>query len=141
MVRYALDGYVTEVDGAPHLLGSRCTACGTVYFPRLAGYCRNPDCDGERFEDLPLSHRGKLWSYTNAAYQPPPPYIPDTDPFEPFAIAAVELEAEKMIVLGPVVRGVALDDLEVGMDMALVVEPLHRDEEGEILTWKWRPAP
>ena len=56
-----------------------------------AGFCRNPACSGEEFESVELSRRGSVWSYTDAQYQPPPPYVSRTDPYEPFALAAVEL--------------------------------------------------
>ena len=132
-----LDGWFTLDPIAPQLIGSRCTACGTYYFPRLGGYCRNPDCDGESFENTPLSRHGRLWSFTNAAYQPPEPYaqVPK-EAFVPFAIAAVELEREKMIVLGQVVGGVGVEALKAGMRMELALEALA---DGK-LTWKWRPV-
>ena len=40
----------------------------------------------------PLSRRGTIWSYTDARYQPPPPYVPPPGDYEPFALAAVELD-------------------------------------------------
>ncbi|NGY04825.1 Zn-ribbon domain-containing OB-fold protein [Solimonas terrae] len=134
----ALDGWFTLDCERPQLLGNRCAACGTVYFPKLkSGYCRNPDCDGEAFEETALSRTGTLWSYTNAAYQPPEPFAQvDKDAFKPFAIAAVELEAEKMIVLGPIVNGTGVEQLKVGMRMELALEPLA---DGK-LTWKWKVA-
>ncbi|MFM7273717.1 MAG: benzoylsuccinyl-CoA thiolase, partial [Gammaproteobacteria bacterium] len=70
---------------------------------------------------------------------PPEPYVA-ADPFEPFAIAAVELEAERMVVLGQVVRGVGPEDLRVGQAMELVLEPLSEDADTVKLTWKWKPA-
>jgi uncharacterized OB-fold protein len=133
-----LDGWFTLDRERPQLLGNRCAACGTVYFPKLkSGYCRNPDCDGEAFTETPLSRTGTLWSYTNAAYQPPEPFAQlDKDAFKPFAIAAVELEKEKMIVLGPVVDGIGVEQLKAGMTMELKLEALA---DGK-LTWKWSPA-
>lgn len=132
-----LDGWFTLDAAAPQLLGTRCTSCGTYYFPKLKTFCRNPDCDGETFEDVPLSRSGRLWSFTNAAYQPPEPYVQvDKDAFKPFAIAAVELEKEKMIVLGQVVAGIGVESLKAGMAMELKLEPLA---DGK-LTWKWKPA-
>ena len=68
-----------------------------------------------------------MWSYTDAQYQPPPPYIPPTDPFEPFALAAVELP-EGMVVLGQVADGYGVADLHVGAEVELVVETLSDDE-------------
>jgi uncharacterized protein len=130
-----LDGWFT-LDAEPHLLGNRCTACGTYYFPKLkTGFCRNPDCSGESFEDTPLSRTGRLWSFTNAVYQPPEPYVA-AEAFQPFGIAAVELEREKMTVLGQLATGTELSTLKAGMAMELVLEPL---DDGK-LTWKWKVA-
>lgn len=141
--RPVLEGWFGSDAGGAHLIGSRCTGCGTFYFPRQSRYCRNPACDSDTFEDTPLSRRGRLWSYTDAAYQPPPPYVAG-DPFVPFAIAAVELEREKMIVLGQVVGGVGVDALEVGMTMELVIETLSEAQGANgserHLSWKWKPA-
>ena len=41
---------------------------------------------------------------TDAVYRPAEPYVP-ADPHVPFAIAAVELAEEKMVVMGQVVAG------------------------------------
>lgn len=132
-----LEGWFTE-GKEPHLIGSRCEACGTYYFPKLTTFCRNPDCTSEKFAEVPLSRTGKLWSYTNAAYKPPEPYVAP-EPFEPFGIAAVELDKERMVVLGQLVKGVNLADLKVGMPMELVIDVLSEDETTAKTTWKWKP--
>ncbi len=136
-----LEGWFSG-DGAKgkeaHLIGSRCESCGTYYFPKLNTFCRNPDCAGEKFAEVPLSRTGKLWSFTNAAYKPPEPYVAP-EPFEPFSIAAVELDKERMIVLGQVARGIGVETLQVGMPMELIVEVLSEDDAAEKLVWKWKP--
>ena len=136
----AVEGWFTLDESAPALLGTTCTQCGTFAFPKARRFCPNPRCTSEAFDEVELSRTGRIWSYTDARYQPPPPYVPVADPHEPFAIAAVELEAEKLVVLGQVVPGVGVDDLRVGMAMELVVDVLFTDEEGEHVVWKWRPA-
>ena len=139
----AVEGWFTtgEDGGAPALLGSRCDGCGTYTFPAEARFCRNPDCDSTSFSTVELSRRGRLWSYTDARYQPPPPYVA-AEPYEPFCLAAVELAAEKMVVMGQVVPGVSVDDLSVGDEVELVVDTLYTDAEDgtEHLVWKWRPV-
>jgi uncharacterized OB-fold protein len=135
----AIEGWFT-IDAEPVLLGNRCTACGTVFFPKAEFFCRNPACDGSEFAEVPLSRTGRIWSFTDAHYQPPPPYIPPSDVFEPFALAAVELEAEQMVVLGQVADGFTVDDLAVDQRVELVVEPLWTDAEGEHLVYRWRPV-
>ncbi len=135
----AIDGWFTA-DDEPALLGNRCTSCGTVFFPKAALACRNPDCTGAEFEETPLSRRGTVWSYTDAQYQPPPPYVTRHEQFRPFAIAAVELADEQLVVLGQVADGYGVDDLAVGMPVELVVEQLYVDGDREHVVWKWRPV-
>ena len=136
----AIDGWFTTGD-EPALLGTRCRACGTVFFPREEAFCRNPACDGEAFDEVPLSRRGRVWSYTDARYQPPPPYVPRTDPYEPFALAAVELADEGLVVLGQVADGYGVDDLRVGTPVEVVVETLYTGDDGLDRTiWRWKPV-
>ncbi|MBK7169188.1 MAG: OB-fold domain-containing protein [Gammaproteobacteria bacterium] len=135
----ALEGWFTLDEKEPQLLGSRCRACNTCYFPKQTSYCRNPACDSSEFDEVPLSRRGRVWSCTNAAYKPPEPFVA-AEPFEPFTIAAVELEAERMVILGQVVRGVEVTDLKVGQEMELVLDTLYTDAESEKMIWKWKPV-
>jgi len=140
----AVDGWfavsTTAQGAAPHLIGSKCPLCGTYVFPPRANNCPNPGCDGDQLDQVPLSRRGKLWSYTENRYAPPPPY-PSPDPFEPFAVAAVELADEGLIVLGKVVEGTLAADLKVGIEMELTTMPLFVDDDGvERIVYAWRIA-
>lgn len=128
----------------PALIGTRCSGSGTYFFPPERVMSRAPGFADSPLEEVRLSTQGRLWSYTDANYQPPEPYIPVTDPHVPFCIAAVELEAEQLVVLGQVVAGVTVDDLRVGMQMELVLDVLDTTEEDEDtvehVVWKWRPV-
>ena len=134
----AIEGWFRTGDD-PALLGSRCARCGSVFFPPTRGFCRNPGCGGEEFESTPLSRRGTVWSYTDAQYQPPAPYIAAGDPYEPFALAAVELP-EGLVVLGQLARGYGVADVRVGSEVELVVETLYVDDDGERTIWRWKPV-
>jgi uncharacterized protein len=136
----AVEGWFEIGDDGPHLVGTRCSTCGTVRFPRGEGFCPNPACRGRAFEAARLSRTGTVWSYTDAHYQPPPPYIPVTEPFEPFALAAVELADEQLVVLGQVATGYGVNDLRVGMPVELVVETLYVEGGVEHTTWRWKPV-
>lgn len=132
------DGWFTT-DPEPALIGHRCARCGTVAFPRPALGCPNPRCDSDELEPGPMSRTGTIWSYTDACYQPPPPFVPPTDEHEPFCIAAVELADQKLIVLGQVVAGVTIEDLSIGQPVELVVDTLFTDDDTDHQVWKWRP--
>ncbi len=131
-----IDGWFTTGD-TPALIGRRCARCGTYQFPPTGEWCPNPACTGESMEAAELSRLGRVWSYTDAQYQPPPPFVPAGDPFQPYAIAAVELEKEGRDPLGQVASGFGVGDLHVGATVEVVVEPL--DSSGA-LVWKWRPV-
>lgn len=135
----AIEGWFEADSAEPHLLGSRCASCGSYFFPKEVAYCRNPQCRGGAFDVVPLSRKGTLWSFTNNCYQPPAPYV-SPEPFAPYAIAAVELAQEKLVVLGQVVAGVDTKQLRAGMSMELVVDTLYEDEENAYVVWKWKPA-
>ncbi|MFG3090433.1 Zn-ribbon domain-containing OB-fold protein [Streptomyces antibioticus] len=129
------------------LLGTRCSACGAVFFPREDASCRNPGCGGGDLEEVPLSRRGRIWSYTDSRYRPPSPYVTNPElPWEPYALIAVELEAERIVVLGQAVPGVTVADLAVGMEVEVVPGVLNEDPEGPgdsgttWTTWQWRPT-
>src|SRR5882672_2221770 len=111
------EGWFREGSEGFTLLASRCTECGSLSFPpRPVPGCPDPDCPGLDSEPSALSTTGTLWSYTDARYAPPPPYPrrPGTE-FVPYTLAAVELAAERMVVLGQVAPGTATADLRVGM--------------------------
>lgn len=133
----AVEGFFA-VDPEPHLLGSRCTSCGTYFFPKRTGRCNNPDCGAEALVETPLSRRGRVWSYTANNYAPPPPFRAP-EPYVPYALAAVELEEEKITVLGMVVPDYDVKDLSIGMELELTVGVLYEDDDHEYLVWKWTP--
>jgi uncharacterized OB-fold protein len=135
----AVEGLFTMDRVEPRLLGTRCGNCGTYFFPAEKTLCRNPGCDEGDLRDVELSRRGKIWSYTGASYKPPAPYVAK-EPFEPFAIAAVELEREGITILGQVADGIGTNALRTGMDMEIVLRPLYEDDDHVYLTWSWKPV-
>lgn len=133
-----IEGWFTMDTGEPNLIGNRCKSCGEYFFPK-AFFCRNPNCRKKDLEEVLLSRKGNLWSFTVNHYPASAPYVPPS-PFVPYAIAVVELPKEKLMVMGQVAHGYELDKLKIGMEMELIVEKLYDDQEGnEHIIWKWKP--
>lgn len=117
------------------LVGTRCTGCGTHYFPKSLS-CRNPRCETKAVEEVLLGRRGTLYSYTVQVYRPPALFR--RDDWAPYPIGVVEL-AEGLRVLG-MLTGIPAEDLVIDMPLQLVVEPLYRDEAGrEVVTYAFAP--
>ncbi|MGW7267867.1 Zn-ribbon domain-containing OB-fold protein [Streptomyces sp. NPDC054842] len=137
----AVAGWFTAEEDGFRLLGTRCSACARVFFPREDVRCRNPGCAGGDLAEVPLSRHGRVWSYTDSRYRPPSPYVSDPElPWEPFTLIAAELEAERIVVLGQAAPGVTVADLVVGMEVELVPGVLNEDAGTTWTTWHWRPA-
>jgi uncharacterized OB-fold protein len=132
-----IEGWFTSGE-KPHLIGSQCKQCHTYFFPKVDLFCKNPSCQSTEFDEVELSRTGKVWSYTEHYYQPPEPFMAP-DPFEPYSIAAVELEKEKMVILGQLAEGVKHSELKAGLEVELVVEKIYEDDDTEFTVWKWKP--
>ena len=117
----AVEGWFTDRRRHPISSARRCPACGTYRVPAAPTDCPNPACECVELTPTPLSRRGTVWSYTENHYAPPPPYVA-AEPFEPYALAAVELDGEGIVVLGQVAKGVLAADLQVGMEMQLEID-------------------
>ena len=63
-------GLFEGTGNSARLIGTRCTSCGTHYFPKTLS-CRNPQCLEKATQDVLLSREGTLYSYTVQHYQPP----------------------------------------------------------------------
>ena len=108
-----MEGVFTWPAEEPRLIGSRCKSCGTYYFPKTFR-CHDPACQGEEVEEILLSPRGKLWSYTIEYYPLPPPYKPPKE-FKPCGVG------EEEVPEGVRVAGVIVDcDAESLGEVALV---------------------
>lgn len=133
----AVDGWFT-LGNAPALLGSRGAETGSYFFPKNLAFSRNPVAPTEELEEVELSRRGRVWSWTTNHYQPPPPYMA-ADPFVPYTVVAVELPTEQMVVLGPLVPEADPADLTVGTEVELTLGTLYEDDEHTYLVWQWKP--
>jgi uncharacterized OB-fold protein len=134
----AVEGLFTMDEDDPHLIAGRAPN-GSYFFPKDLGGS-DPYSPLGPVEEVLLSNRGRLWSYTDSRYTPPPPFVPRTEPFVPVVIAAVELAEEKMVVLGQVVDGVTTADLKVGMEVEMVLGTLYEDDDHDYVVWKWKPV-
>ena len=135
----AVEGWFTMNEAEPCLIGMRGKETGSVFFPPTGAISADPAAPFEEREAVELSRHGRVWSWTTGNYAPPAPYM-TPDPFEPYAVVAVELDEEKMVVLGQLADGFEASDLFLGQEMELVLGTLYEDDEHEYLMWKWRPA-
>jgi uncharacterized OB-fold protein len=126
-VRLFRDDVLVEVDGRPHLHGSRCPACGDVRFPRALG-CPRCHAWGEDLTGVPLSRRGRVHTFSRV-HRAPPPFR------APYVLAFVQLPEGPRIFCQ---LDCAPDADVMGRDVELVVAPLYEIEGETVHGYKFR---
>ena len=133
------EGLFTWPSEDPRLIGSKCKNCGEITFP-AQNSC--PNCCLEDVENIHLSNKGKLWTWTVQGFFPKsPPYAgPDTpETFVPFGVGYIEL-ADEVKVESRLTENDP-EKLKIGMDMELVIERFREDEEGnDVMIFAFRPV-
>jgi uncharacterized OB-fold protein len=132
-----VDGLFTWPSEEPRLIAGRCATCAAVFFPRFHEQHR-PECEARAVEEIRLSRRGRLVSFTTI-HVPPPPIFPLPAAEVPYSVGLVEL-SEGLVVAGLVSRR-APGELRRDLEVEIVVEALYHEPDGTPrVTWKLRPT-
>ncbi len=132
-VREGLWTTPSSPDEQPQLIGSKCPACAQVYFPRREkGICIR--CQHRGLEDVKLSRRGKIHSFSIIMQAPTTYYIGKV----PYAYGLIALP--EGVSVRAHFTGCDFNDLRLNMPVELVIEKLGEDEQGnEVMAHKFRP--
>lgn len=127
-MRAIAEGLFTTED-PPRLIGGRERESGRVVFP----------CPpGDRYEPVPLSRTGTLWSYTIQRFRPKTPPYSGPEAFRPWALGYVELPGE--VIVESRLANVAFEDIRIGMELELVQVPLDPDAADPVLIHAFQPV-
>ena len=135
MVRVPIEpGYFRIPDdpgASPVLLGSRCPNCGEVFFPRRM-VCAQ--CLHEGTDDVDLSTRGRLWTWTYCHV----PLFGKKDADVPgYGVGQVDLPE------GPRIQAILMGDVadfEIGMELETDLETLRTNSDGDdVVIYRFRP--
>lgn len=118
------------------LVGSKCKACGKVFFPQKEYLC--PQCFKEAtLEEYLLGKQGRLHSYA-VVYKGPPEFP------SPYAFAWIELPQGIKLFSMLIDWEPAEKVLKIDMEMEMVIDKLKtiQTEEGEedLIGYKFRPV-
>ena len=124
---------VTDDDASPvRLKGSRCPACGEVFYPRRLVCAK---CLHEGTNDVLLGTTGTLFTWTWVHV----PLFAKTDAaVSAYGVGQVDLPD------GPRIQAILMgepDDFSIGMSLQLDVETLRQDDDGnDLVIYRFKPA-
>ena len=126
-----MDDVVSSLDADGRLLAHNCSSCRRTFFPR--SYLSCPSCHHPTLDEVELSGKGKLHSYSKSEVHSR--YLK-----APYTSGYVDT-AEGPRVFAPLDPDAASQTLEVGMDVELIVGAVFKNKEGDsIIAYHFRPA-
>lgn len=122
------EGAFTESPNGGILLANKCKACGQIFFPKVV-FCLS--CLNEDLDEVQLSRRGRLYSYTIG-------YMPSMHFQPPYAIGYVDLpEGVRIFAPLEIVEG---KPFQIDMEMEVLIEKLWQEDDNEIIGYKFKPV-
>ncbi|MFC4296267.1 Zn-ribbon domain-containing OB-fold protein [Novosphingobium tardum] len=133
MARKVAEGLFHGEGDSTRLLAGRHRETGRLRFPLPTGP------DREYYDEVELSPRGKLWSYTIQRFRPKTPFNGrgDDADFKPYGVGYVELPGELIVESRLVAND--LSTLKIGQPMHITTEAYRDDENGPVLTYAFAP--
>ena len=122
------EGILREDAQGGALLGNKCMSCGQVYFPK-ADFCVG--CFSKDMEEVDLSRRGKLYSYTLS-------HLPASRIQPPFYVGFVDLP-EGVRIFAPL-KEIKNRPFQIGMEMEVVIEELWQENDNQVIGYKLKPV-
>jgi uncharacterized OB-fold protein len=124
--------YFEVDDNGIRLKGSKCTACGEVFYPRRIVCAK---CLHEGTDDVILSTTGTLYTW---AWVHLPLFAKTDATVSSYGVGQVDLPE------GPRIQAILQgepDDFEIGMQLTLDVESLRQDNDGnDIVIYRFKPV-
>jgi uncharacterized OB-fold protein len=126
--------WTTKPDGDARLLGSKCSSCGELFFPKKeSGICVH--CQHEGLEGVELGPFGRIVSYTAVMQPPAGGYYHGQVPYN---FGLVDLDDGVRIETH---LGGDFEKLKVGMRVKLAIDTLYTDADGnEVQAYRFLPA-
>ncbi len=113
-----------------YLIGTRCRECGETFSSKRK-YCAN--CTGADMEEIALSTKGKIHSFTISRMVPPGSVME-----APYVLAQVRLSDGGLV--SSVLTDCDVEAVDIDMDVELVIEKVMEDEEGnDVMSFKFKP--
>lgn len=123
-----------EIPGRYNLEGTKCTACGKIFFPQrdFCPHCRRASIG--KIEPFKLSRTGEVFSFS-IIYESPA----CNDNIKPYAVVIVK-NGDGVMIEGQLVD-VDLPDVKIGMKVRAVLRKLDSDGAAGVIHYGFKFVP
>ncbi len=123
-----------EIPGRYNLKGTKCTNCGTIYFPRrdFCPKCRRASIGN--VEEYAVVRTGEVYTYS-IVYEAPAA----NDMLKPYVVVMVRTD-DGVMVTGQLVD-VNIEDVAIGMRVRAVMRKLDTDGESGVIHYGFKFVP
>ncbi len=123
-----------EIPGRYNLKGTKCSNCGSIYFPRrdFCPKCRRAGIG--KIEEYAIARKGEVYSFS-IVYDAPAA----NDLIKPYAVVLVKTD-DGVMVTGQLVD-VNLDDVKIGLRVRAVLRKLDTDGNAGIIHYGFKFVP
>ena len=134
----SLPAYLNTIDQRYRLVGKKCKTCGTINFPPRM-MCI--ECGGRDFEDIKLSGRGKIHTFTVISRGSAPSEFDDQQNMTgEFAVAVIELEEGPRVVSQLTYIDTNPEKISIGMEVKVTIRKLYEQEGVIRYGYKFMPV-
>ena len=136
-IRHLTEGLYTVPSSAqekPELIGSKCSFCGEIYFPKKEiNFC--PHCQKGPLGETRLSQKGIISSFTIVTQKPAGGFYRGP---VPYAYGFVDLPEGVRVKTQ---FKYDFNKLQIGLAVELCIVKLYRDDDGsDVYTYMFKPA-
>ncbi|MCR4443444.1 MAG: zinc ribbon domain-containing protein [Peptococcaceae bacterium] len=119
-----------ETDKGLVLVANKCKKCGAVSFPKneLCVFCL-----GEEMEEVELSRKGILYSYTITR-------VPVDKWTAPHAIGQISIPENQLRIVAPLIMEDENDTFNIGDELEMEIAKYWDDGDNEVMGYKYRPV-
>lgn len=123
-----------EIPGRYNLKGTKCTNCGTVFFPRrdFCPKCRRAGIG--KIEEYDVARTGEVYTFS-VIYDAPSA----NNMIKPYAVVMVKTD-DGVMVTGQLVD-VSIDDVKIGMRVRAVLRRLDADGAAGVIHYGFKFVP
>lgn len=115
----------------PQLIASKCKKCGDLAFP---GKERCGKCAGVEMEEVLLSSKGRIYSYTIVRQAVPGYRVPNI-------LAVVKIPEDDTLMILAQIKDCNIEEVRCGLEVETVVAEVYTNRKGQqVIGYAFRPV-